>query len=86
MRNVSAALFTIGLLSLSSCQTYHYRITDNQTGKTFYKTLPTPPYKLPASIALTDPRTGGVTVTTSYTVDPISEAEYDLHRPIYVPR
>jgi hypothetical protein len=73
------------MLALCGCQTYFYKFTDNQTDKDFYQALPTPPTKLPVSVALTDPHTGATTVTTSYTVTPITAEEYEANRPRYNP-
>jgi hypothetical protein len=78
-------LFTVVLgVMMFGCQTnYYYKLTDNFTHKEFYTVLPTPPAELPPSIALTDPETGATTVTTAYTVTPISPDEYEVHRPKY---
>ncbi len=71
------------LVLLCGCQTYFYKFTDNQTHKVFYKELNSPPDRLPSSIALADPETGAVTVTTAYTATPVTAEEYDANRPRY---
>jgi hypothetical protein len=72
-------------MALCGCQTYYYKITDNQTKKDFYKALNLPQTQLPVSVALTDPETGATTVTNSYTVTPITAEDYDAHRPRFKP-
>jgi hypothetical protein len=77
-------ILLVSVFFISGCQTYYYKFTDNQSQKVFYKALSSPPNELPASIALADPNTGAVTVTTAYTATPISAEEYDANRPKYV--
>ena len=84
MRSEILCSSILGICGLAGCQTnYYYKLTDNYTHKDFFTVLPTPPAQLPPSIALTDPETGATTVTTAYTVTPISPEEYEEHRPRY---
>jgi hypothetical protein len=85
MRTLMVAIVLGAMVVLGGCQTnYCYKITDNQTHKDFYEMLPYPPTKFPRTVALTDPETGATTITSEYTVTPISATEYEANRPKYV--